>query len=566
LRHDAAKSLRAMDNTAADVILEVHCPDGSTRKIRLAETPYLIGRGEDGNHFPIADDHVSRKCASIVFENHCYCILDRGNSRGVFVNGGKVSKQPLDPGDVITFGSGVPYSIVFQSKVPETQSIKNPVTHAGPDSGTNVSQGLERLNLLLEATQLLHSRSPLETVLNAMLDRAITVTGADRALLLEADSSGSMQPRVARGSGSRTLALKTFTPSGTALNTAIEQEAAVITQNLDSADPVLQGARSIVDQRLLSVVAIPLYAKERGAEGESSATEKRRLLGIMYLDSKKRTAFSTLDRQILDAIAIASASIMENARLAKIAQEQQRVERELNIARGIQQALLPQGPREFPHLAISGVNKPCYEVGGDYFDIFPLNDNRVAFLIADVSGKGLGAALVTTMLQGAFSGVTTGSDPGRIFQHINTFLCDHSEVQRHATLFFGTLDGSGNLEYLNAGHPSPLVMQGGVVQELFKGGSLPLGLLPGIKYPVNRKVLDPGGTLVLFSDGITEAESRHSEFFGESRLQNVLVGQQETALDVLQNGIIKAVETFAEGTRQGDDITIMLVRYRTALL
>src|SRR5262249_2005852 len=154
---------------------------------------------------------------------------------------------------------------------------------------------------------------------------------------------------------------------------------------------------------------------------------QRRFLGVMYLDSKQRTAFSTLDRQILDAIAIASASIMENARLAKVAQEQQRVEQELNIARGIQQALLPRGPREFPHVTISGLNTPCYEVGGDYFDIFPLNDNRVAFLVADVSGKGLGAALLTTMLQGAFSGVTTGSDPARIFQHVNTFLCDHYE-------------------------------------------------------------------------------------------------------------------------------------------
>src|SRR5262249_6964771 len=157
------------------------------------------------------------------------------------------------------------------------------------------------------------------------------------------------------------------------------------------------------------------------------------------------TAFSTLDRQILDAIAIASASIIENARLAKLAQERQRVEQELNIARGIQEALLPRGQHEFPHVLISGMNKPCYEVGGDYFDIFPLTEDRVAFLIGDVSGKGLSAALVTTMLQGAFSGVTTGSAPERIFQHLNTFLCDHADVRKYATLFFGTIDRDGNL-------------------------------------------------------------------------------------------------------------------------
>jgi sigma-B regulation protein RsbU (phosphoserine phosphatase) len=544
-----------MENTPAALhaTLELRCPDGSTRKIRLGETPYLIGRGEEGNHLPIADHRISRKCASVIVENDRYYLVDRGNGRGLFINEEKVSKQELEEEDVITFGADVPYSIVFEAKSAVTVPVETVAARLGPEVSADVSGGLERLNLLLEATRLLHSRSPLETVLDSMLDRAITVMGADRALLLEATDSGSLQPRVARRSGFRKLAPGRFTPSRTAVNTAIERKSAVITQDLGSADALLQSARSIVNQHLLSVVAIPLYARER-------------FLGVMYLDSRHKTAFSTLDREILDAIAIASASIMENARLAKVVQEQQRVEQELNIARGIQQALLPRVPREFAHVTLNGLNKPCSEVGGDYFDIFPLNDNRVAFLIADVSGKGLGSALLTTMLQGAFSGVTSGSDPARVFQHINTFLCDHYEVGRHATLFFGTIDGSGDLEYLNAGHPSPFLMRQGEAQELFTGGSLPLGLMPDIEYPVKRRALESGDTLVLFSDGITEAENRNRELFGESRLQNVLAGQQEAPLDLLQNNIVNAVENFSEGTSQGDDITIMLVRYRTPSL
>src|SRR5215469_8285614 len=158
-------------------------------------------------------------------------------------------------------------------------------------------------------------------------------------------------------------------------------------------------------------------------------------LGVLYLDSRQPGAFSQLDRQILDAIAIEAASILDNARLVDKERERQRLEQELSIAREIQQALLPCGVRSFPHLEISGTNAPCLEVGGDYFDIFPISDDRTAFLIADVSGKGLGAALLTTMLQGALSGMRMGADPGGVFNHINRFLCEHAEVGRYATMF-----------------------------------------------------------------------------------------------------------------------------------
>src|SRR5215469_2532876 len=159
-------------------------------------------------------------------------------------------------------------------------------------------------------------------------------------------------------------------------------------------------------------------------------------LGVLYLDSRQPGAFSQLDRQILDAIAIEAASILDNARLVVHERERQRLEQELSIAREIQQALLPCGFLDFPYLAITGTNSPCLAVGGDYFDVFTLSDDRTAFLIADVSGKGLGAALLTTMLQGALSGMKIGAEPAGVFNHINRFFCEHSEVGHYATMFF----------------------------------------------------------------------------------------------------------------------------------
>jgi sigma-B regulation protein RsbU (phosphoserine phosphatase) len=204
-------------------------------------------------------------------------------------------------------------------------------------------------------------------------------------------------------------------------------------------------------------------------------------------------------------------------------------------------------------------------VGGDYFDVFPLSDNRTAFLIADVSGKGLGAALLTTMLQGALSGMTLGTDPARVFNHINRFLCDHAEVGRYATMFFGILDEQGHLEYINAGHPSPFLIRRGVAEEAFTEGSYPVGLVPEAEYASYCLKLDPGDTLVLFSDGITEAMDPEEELYGVARLREVLSGHMDTPLDQLQRCVLESVENFARGAHQADDVTLLLVRYRVAV-
>ena len=160
-------------------------------------------------------------------------------------------------------------------------------------------------------------------------------------------------------------------------------------------------------QRLRAVVAIPLYAMPRANTAESIVHVKRgQFLGVLYLDSRRPAAFSKLDRQILDALAIEAASILDNARLVERERERQRIEQELGIARDIQQALLPRGFRDFPHVAVSRhqhcLAKPLAET---ISTCSRSTSDRTAFLIADVSGKGLGAALVTTMLQGALSGM-----------------------------------------------------------------------------------------------------------------------------------------------------------------
>jgi phosphoserine phosphatase RsbU/P len=546
--------------------LEVLSPGGSRRFVRIEETPFLIGRsGETAKHLQLKDPRISRQSAALVVDAGHYYVEDRGQRHGLFVNGEKISRRILEDGDVISFGVDNFYELIFRSAVPDT-SIPELLSRIENISSSDAAPGgLHKLNLLLEATALLHSRLPLEAVLANMVDHAIAITKADRGLLLEAQASGPLRIRLARGRGGTRLSPTEAPPSQTALRQALEQQESIITEDLAQAGASLQAAESIIAQRLRAVVVIPLYAMSRASTSDSAVQNKRGdFLGVVYLDSRRPTAFSTLDRRILDALAVEAASILDNARLVERERERERMEQQIGIARDIQQALLPRDFREFPHLGVAGINIPCLTVGGDYFDVFQMGENRTAFLIADVSGKGLGAALLTTMLQGALSGMRIGIEPAQVFDNINHFLCEHWEVARYATMFLGMLDREGQLDFINAGHPSPFLLRRGEIDEPFGDGTYPVGLMPDAAYHVSSTKLRPGDTMVLFSDGVTEAMDPDDNLYGGARLRDTLADLHEATLSHVQKTVLDSIETFTRGAAQADDITLLLVRYRGA--
>jgi sigma-B regulation protein RsbU (phosphoserine phosphatase) len=552
------------EDQAYETILEVTRPEGTPQSVVVAQTPFLIGRGSDtGNHLVLEDPRISRRCASIVEVDGGYLLEDRGHRLGLWVNGRRVAQKMLVDGDSIEFGLEDSPKIVFRRQ-PAQHYVKSMLTRLASLPGIEKAAGagdLSRLNLLLEATSLLHSALPLESVLGAMLNHAMSLTNAERGLLLEADDEGVLKVMLACGSGGKTLGAESIAPSQTALRQAVSKRAAVITDDLNLADLNLKSAQSVVIQGLRAVVAIPLYVVAHATADESEAVAER-LLGALYLDSKRTAAFSNVDRQILDALGAQAASILDNARLVKQEREQRRLEQELAIAREIQQGLVPQGLRDFPHLEIKGIHLPCHGVGGDYYDVFPLSDRSTAFLVADVAGKGLGAALLTTMLQGALSGMSLGVAPERVFNHVNRFLCGHALVGRCATMFFGRIDAQGMLEYLYAGHPSPLLIRDTTVSDLYTEGSLPIGLVGEAEFEATRIQLEPNDVLVLFSDGIVEATNTQKELFGFERLRAVTERCAQASIETVMKSILDAVEEFSRGAGQTDDLTLLIVRYR----
>jgi phosphoserine phosphatase RsbU/P len=545
--------------------IDVVFSDRPHQVVWINELPFFIGRGrESGNHLAIDDLRISRKCAAIYAGPTGICIEDRGQLNGIFVNGKPTSAGALADGDRIRLGIDEGCQLVFRLQ-PEAHSQEEAVTKLRSilDSlGGDSADELKGLRLVLEATSLLHSQLPLESVLAAMLDHAIVITHADRGMLLEPDGSGGLQVRVARGREGESFAPETMNPSRSVLARAIEAESAVISEDLNLADRNLQSALSVVVQLLRSAVVIPLYGTQYGTAGSPVKGARHQLLGAVYLDSRRTATFSALDRQILDALGAQAASILDNARLLERERERQRLEQELSIAREIQQALLPQGLQDYPHLAVTGIHRPCHEVGGDYFDVFALPDGRIAIMISDVAGKGLGAALLTTMLQGALSGMTLGVEPVKVFDHLNSFLCSRAAVGRYATMFFGLLDPHGVLEFVRAGHPSPLLLRRGEVSELCSGGSFPVGLIEQATFKADHIQLEPGDTLLFYTDGVSEAEDRDGNQFGAERLTEALGRHQGGSLAELQAGILSAVERFAEGASQSDDVTLLVVRFQ----
>ena len=555
----------AQAQTIPEAVLEVVEPDGSRRVVRVTHAPFAIGRGaEAGNDLQLADKRISRHSALLVYTDGAFRREDRGQRHGLFINGKKIRVGELGDGDIITCGAAADsFQLIFrtgqlQESLPELLTRLERAATMEPGA-----RDLRQLSLLLEATALLQSPLSLEEVLSAMLDRTIAITNADRGLLLEADGKGSLRPMLARKAGQLSLPAEGFDPSQTAIAQAVEQKRSIIEEDVSQAQAALRDAVSIVAQNLRSVIAIPLSSLSRPRSTEATFVGGAGdLLAVLYLDSRLPAAFSRLDRQILDALSREVAGVLDNARLVQKEQERRRLVQELDIARDIQQALLPKGFRSFPHLEVTGVNQSCLAVGGDYFDLMEMSRDRAGFVIADVSGKGLGAALVTSMLQGTLLAMTLGQQPDTVFNHINRFICEHSQVERYATLFFGILDRSGGLEFINAGHLTPLRIHDGRAEFAFSSECLPVGLFPDAEFRTSSGTLTPGDTLVLYTDGVNEAKNLQDEMFDLERLQEVVARHATASVEELKSAILGAVEEFTRGTYLDDDLTLLIIRYQ----
>jgi sigma-B regulation protein RsbU (phosphoserine phosphatase) len=323
-------------------------------------------------------------------------------------------------------------------------------------------------------------------------------------------------------------------------------------------------ATGIISTGARGIVAVPLQRLPMTeSTGETFMGTAPELLGLLYLDTRSRAAAVTgLDRQVLQTLAVEGATVIQNARLFRLAREQERIQHEMFLAKNIQQGLLPRHLPQSDYFQVSAVTMPTEAVGGDYYDVMQLPDGRCGFALADVSGKGLPAAMMAGSLQGAFGAVATGApELHHLFRLVNDFLCERTPIEMFATVFYGVLDREGVFEFVNAGHIPPLIVraQGGLART--EAANYPLGLFPHIEFQVDRVQLEPGDLIVTVSDGVTEARDALGGLFGDARLLQLLDKCTCQLPDEVCRRILASIQEFVGAAPQSDDLTVTVVRY-----
>ncbi len=254
--------------------------------------------------------------------------------------------------------------------------------------------------------------------------------------------------------------------------------------------------------------------------------------------------------------------IIEDAPLTEEAMEKKRLEEELIIAAQIQQRLLPQGSPELANYGVLGFSDPCLKIGGDYFDFILKNGNICAVLVADVSGKGISAALLMAHFQAVLRALTHEiSDMQEMMANLNELIYKNTPASKYLTLFYCELDTQQHsLTYINAGHNPPLLVRPSEETTLLNGGDTVIGLLPGREYHKITIQLQRGDILFLYTDGVTERLNRMGEEFGIERVQTLLRQQLSSSVQEIVGQLKKELGRFSAGAPCSDDITAVILK------
>jgi sigma-B regulation protein RsbU (phosphoserine phosphatase) len=318
------------------------------------------------------------------------------------------------------------------------------------------------------------------------------------------------------------------------------------------ADDRFRAQQSILDSKITSILCAPLW-------------HAASVFGLLYLDTTDRLgAFGKEQLALLSAFANLAAIKIDNLRLVAESIARARMERELALAAEIQAAMLPPpGPFPFPGFASVGFNRACYEVGGDYFDFMPIDDETFAVTVADVSGKGASAALLMASVKSMLTAlVDTGAPLLERVVRLNSYIKENSTANKFVTLFHAEFDGrAGTLRFCNGGHNPPIVVAADGATSLLETTGPVLGLLE-LPYEEREVPFEPGSVLVSFSDGVTEAVAAddEDEEYGDERLAELVAGLCGRSPEAVLEAILEDVQRFAGGFPDHDDVTVLIVK------
>lgn len=511
------------------------CEGTHTRTVPIDPLPFTIGRLED-RHLSLPNPQVSREHAVIHCDEEGFLLEDLGSSQGTLVNGVRAERTRLKPDDRIQLGkSGIVLLFKEEHDASSTRDLLNRFT--GDAGGSE----LEKLSLFLQAAQSFNSTRVLHDVLSTMIDYTLRLTGAERGFVFLGDSPSTLRMECGLS--------KEGTPldDDSKISRSIVRDAATSGQEYfigdATGDGQAIGRQSMVLHDLMSVIAIPL-------RGRSSD----RLLGLLYLDSRLRTStLNRVSRDILHAIATEAANLVENARMVQAERAADLMRNELAIAASIQQSIIPSDLPTFPNTRLMAKTISCTEVGGDFYDVVPVADGFVA-IVADVSGKGMSAALLASIIQGMmYAQLKSGSPLVETVMTVNAFLCSRVSGQKYVTLAAAHYRQDGTLEIVNGGHIPPTLIHPDGRPEVVSDGDVPVGLLREANFHAISLTLPAGARLVLMSDGITEAENLDGTQFSSIEMAPYLAASDPIS------AVFTSMHSFSQGVPQADDCTMLVI-------
>ena len=541
--------------------LIIDSPAVESVRIRLDLHSYRLGRSSLNElSFP-ADSGLSRE--HLVFENTAdgWIVRDAGSRNGTRVNGMRLTTPArLAHGDRITAGHlTIRYAVQVQAKESGTEDVvfvaQEPALSTPPVS-VDLKSALEKstdvagkpklgnlhLGALVRAGRELAGHSTLENLFELILDLSLDAVKASRGVVMTREPDNSLKTRAIRGEGLRI--------STKIRDRVLEQQTSLLVCDANL-DQDFAAQQSIVAQQIRSFLAVPLQTGEQ-------------VIGLIYLDSPKLICdFTVEDLNLVTVMANIAAIRIEHARLVEAEHAKKLMDRELERAAEIQRRLLPAQAPEIEGFDLAGYNAPCRTVGGDYYDFLRYPDARIGLFIADVSGKGMPAALLMSSLQARIQ--VLFQEPCRLAEQVtrlNRITAANCPANCFITLFTAILNpATGQIEYCNAGHNPPLLIHKNDEIEQLGASGLVVGIMADATYQEGTCTLERGELLLLFSDGLTEACNPDSgQEFGEERLIALLKKERNQPSAKLIDRIKAEVSSFTDAAAAADDITILVAR------
>lgn len=545
--------VRKLDlSTGSDPLMLVVVEGTDRRNLIVDHFPFTVGRLKDRD-LVLTDPRVSREHAEFMRENDGIYLEDKNSRQGTFVNGERATRRKLLRNDRLEFGvQGASYVLFNPDRSPSSIAQQFISQFSSWKPSTGAGSDFEMLNVFLEAARKLNSTNVLEDVLHTLLEASLRLTKAERGFVFLRDQSNELQMVAGRNKEGEAIH-DDSTISKSALREAASSASEFLVTDTSESEKILN-RESVVAQNLKSIICIPLRrTKIQDKVAEPSKTGTTELLGVMYLDSHFLAGkLSSVSQDILRTIASGAAALVENAALVEAEEAARRVQQEMAIAAEIQQRLMSVIVPDVPFAKVNAVSYACKDIGGDFFDLVN-TDQGLSLIVADVSGKGVSAAVVASILQGMlYSHLAEDATLAEMIGTVNRFLFEKIGGQKYATLVIARLSPTGEVEIMNCGHVPPIIVSGESAVKL-EDGNLPVGLIPMAKFTSARHQLQPGDRLVVVTDGVTEAEDSSGEFFGNDRLEKCCHGGFEA--------IERAVTVFRGNTPLGDDCTMTEIIY-----